>query len=93
MMDSTTGAAMAVEDHLVDAENCLQRGMVEDASRLARTVLQQPAGPTTAEKARALNVLIQADFHFEDRLTDLEKLLEESGLALEQLPVTAVLLW
>lgn len=83
---------MVIEDVLGEAEHSLQRGLVEDASRLSRTVLLRPL-VSTQDKARAISVLIQADFHFGNQLTDLEQLLQQSGLALEQLPVTAVLLW
>jgi hypothetical protein len=86
------GGTLVIEDVLGNAEDSLQRGLVEDASRLARTVLLRPL-VSTQDKARAISVLVQADFHFRNQLTDLETLLQQSGLALEQLPVTAVLLW
>lgn len=97
----------ALQDVLWAAEDALQRGLASDASRLARESLKQQKQQqktatkaaadspqqATADKGRAISVLIQADFHFHNRLTDLEALLEESGLSLEQLPVTTVLLW
>jgi hypothetical protein len=96
MSKAANGSSQGVQGEagrfLGDAEDALQRGLVDEASSLARTVLQLKTA-VTADKARAINVLIQADFHFHDKLTDLTALLHEAGLVLEQLPVTAVLLW
>jgi len=89
---STSGPNESPDVILTQAEDALQRGLVADASRLAQAVLQQKTA-AVPEKARAISVLIQADFHFHNQLTDLDQLLQTSGLSLQQLPVTAVLLW
>ena len=86
------GSAAVPEKLLTDAEDALQRGLVSDASGLAKNVLQHRTA-AVEDKSRAISILIQADFHFNNQLADLEQLLLESGLSLEQLPVTAVLLW
>lgn len=93
MAASSSEASDHVDGTIDDAEDCLKNGIVADATKLAKTVLQQIASATVQQKARAINVLIQADFHFENRLTDLNQLVHESGVQLHELPVTAVLLW
>jgi hypothetical protein len=88
--------------HADAAEEALQQGLVDVALAAAKAALQKQTSASAAEppddhqlqaQARALNVLIQADFHFHNRLTDLQAALSEHAISLSDLPVSVVLLW
>eukprot|EP00879_Flechtneria_rotunda_P017140 GHRR01017951.1.p1 GENE.GHRR01017951.1~~GHRR01017951.1.p1 ORF type:complete len:557 (+),score=208.68 GHRR01017951.1:82-1752(+) len=81
-------------DLLLQAEDQLQRGLVEAAHGSARKALAlRAASSDPTALARGYSVLIQAEFQC-NRLTDLEKTLRDSGhTTIDQLPVAVILLW
>lgn len=91
------------EQQIAAAEAALQRGDVESARSLAQALStaatgkgadeQQAPTPTMEQQGRALAVIIQADFHYSNTLTDLPQLLEDSATPLHELPLHVVLLW